>query len=505
MNNIKVNLHHYSFMLKGLPQDGISLDNIRGYLDQFSRGDMSDESGRLFSYIYESGRADLEKMKEFYLEFMNKNALDFTVFPSSLKLENDIVAMTGSLLNGDSSVVGNFTSGGTESIMLAVKTARDYFISKNGKSSTKPELIMPNTAHPAFVKAAHYFSLELKIVPVNRKTYKVEQSEVINAVTDRTAMIVGSAPSYPTGIIDSIEELGDIAGDNNLWLHVDACLGGFILPFLKLLGQDIPDFDFSVKGVNSMSVDLHKYGYTPKGASVVLYRNRDLRIHQLFTNASWPGYPIANTTLQSTRSTGPQAAAWATLNYLGVKGYRQLATKVMSARAKLMTGLKELGYETLGNPQASVVAFQNDNIDIFALADLMKNDGWYIQVQPGSEELGYAASLHMTLTAAHDDSISGFLDSLRKNTRILEEGGNSENHTDSISEFGNLSSEDLNTFTGFIAQALSGADQGDSFSMSTINRLIRTMPHDIVETLFREIVNQVFTPTFQEENTGEKP
>lgn len=485
-------------MLKGLPENGITLENIRNFLDQFSSNDMSDESGRLFSYVYESGRQDLEKMKEFYTEFMNKNALDFTVFPSALKLENDIVAMTASLLSGTSTTVGNFTSGGTESIMLAVKTARDYFLERNGDRTARPELIIPNTGHPAFVKAAHYFSLGLKIVPVERNTFRVSAEAVDEAITENTAMIVGSAPSYPTGIIDPIVELGRIAERRNVWLHVDACLGGFILPFLRKLGQNLPEFDFSVGGVSSISVDLHKYGYTPKGASIILYRNSELRKYQLFTNASWPGYPMANTTLQSTRSTGPQAAAWATMNYLGVKGYLELAGKVLSAREKLKAGLSQLGFETLGDPMTSIVAFRKDDVDLFTLADRVRDDGWYLQVQPGSEELGNAASLHMTLTAAHDESVPDFLESLRKHSDELRGSVEASATQGTEMDLSGLSGDDLDGFIDTIARSLSNEEGTGEFGMSEINRLIRTMPHELVENLFREIVNRIFTPTPEE-------
>lgn len=485
-------------MLKGLPDNGIPLEDIHDHLNRFSSRDMSDESGKLFSYVYESGRQDLERMKEFYTEFMNKNALDFTVFPSALKLENDIVAMTASLLNGDTSTVGSFTSGGTESIMLAVKAARDYFLSEKGTSSGKPELVLPNTGHPAFVKAAHYFSLKLKVVPVDNETFKVSPSEIEKAVTENTAMIVGSAPSYPTGIIDPIEDLGKIALKRDLWLHVDACLGGFILPFLRMLGQNLPKFDFSVAGVSSLSVDLHKYGYTPKGASVILYRKSDLRKYQLFTDASWPGYPMANTTLQSTRSTGPQAAAWATMNYLGVRGYRELAAKVLSARDKLVVGLSKLGFETLGTPMSSIVAFTKDELDIFTLADRMREDGWYLQVQPGSEELGNIASLHMTLTAAHNDSIPAFLSSLEKHADELGETAGPHQSAETGIDLANLPGGDLEGLLDLVTKTLSGAGETGEFGMSEINRLIRTMPHELVETLFKEIVNRVFRPTTEE-------
>lgn len=482
-------------MFKEVPERGLPLDDIGARLDEISSRDMSDDSGKLFSYVYMSGREDLEKIKEFYNAFMNKNALDFTVFPSSMVLENDVVAMTASLLNGDSSTVGTFTSGGAESILLSVKTARDYFLSKREGFTGKPEMIVPRTAHPAFPKAAQYFGLELKIAPVNKKTFKVEPEEVRKLMTENTALIVGSAPSYPIGVMDPIETLGKIAQDNDVWLHVDACLGGFILPFFRMLGQNIPKFDFEVPGVNSISIDLHKYGYTPKGASVLLYRNKELRKNQLFTSASWPGYPLANTTMQSTKSEGPLVGAWATINYLGKNGYLELARKTLSAKGMLLAGLRRLGFETLGNPDTSIVAFRHNEVDIFTLAEMLKGDGWFIQVQPGSIELDIIASLHMTLTATHEEKIPSFLESLEKNVKKLKEAGAARKTEIVPMEEKDISQDDLDHYIELISRSLTGEESSRKEGASTINRLVRSLPHEIVEDLYVDIVNEIFKPT----------
>lgn len=481
-------------MLKSIPDKGLSIDSLSSLLDDISSRDMQDDSGQLFSYVYMSGRDDLKKINEFYNAFMNKNALDFTVFPSSMVLENDIVAMTASLLNGDSSTVGTFTSGGAESILLSIKTARDHFLEKREDFKGKPEIIIPRTAHPAFVKGAQYFGLDLKTAPVDKKTFKVDPVEVKKMATDRTAMIVGSAPSYPIGVIDPIETLGDIAEENDTWLQVDACLGGYLLPFFRMHGQDLPEFDFSVKGVHSITIDLHKYGYTPKGGSVILYRNKELRKHQLFTNASWPGYPLVNTTMQSTKSEGPLVGAWATINYLGMNGYLELTRKVLSAKKKLMTGLKSLGFVTLGEPDSSIVAFRHDKLDIFTLAEMMKKDGWFLQVQPGSVELGLIASLHMTLTATHDDKVPSFLEALEKNTKkLLDMGGFPQKESaDTFKE--EITDEEWKNYVELISKALTGQGGPSETATLTINRLVRSLPQKVVEKLYVEIVNEIFKP-----------
>lgn len=484
-------------MLKAIPEKGLSIENLSRQLDEISSKDMLDDSGKLFSYVYMSGREDLKRINEFYNAFMNKNALDFTVFPSSMALENDVVAMTASLLHGDSSTVGTFTSGGAESILLSVKTARDHFLSQREGFRGKPEMIIPRTAHPAFVKGAQYFGLDLKIAPVNKETFKVEPGEVRKLVTDRTAMILGSTPSYPIGVMDPIEELGKIAEEYNLWLQVDACLGGYLLPFFRMLGQDLPDFDFKVRGVSSISIDLHKYGYTPKGASVLLYRNKELRKHQLFTNASWPGYPLANTTMQSTKSEGPLVGAWATINYLGMNGYLELTRKVLSAKEKLMAGLNKLGFRTLGEPDSSIVAFRHDHLDIFTLAEMLKKDGWFLQVQPGSVELGLIASLHMTLTATHDEKIPSFLESLEKNTSELLSKGGFPHGRNNDSYKPEISSGEWNDYVELISNALTGNGESKEAGTYTINKLVRSLPHEVVEKLYVEIVNEIFKPADQ--------
>jgi glutamate/tyrosine decarboxylase-like PLP-dependent enzyme len=491
-------------MLKELPDEGLSFEEIRKGLNEISMHDMADNKGKLFSYVYESGNKELERIREFYWQFMNKNALDFTVFPSALRLENDIVAMTASLLHGDEATVGNFTSGGTESIMLAVKSARDYHRTIKQGRTEKPEIIMPSTGHPSFVKAADFFDMTLTTIPVDKKTFKVKPQDVEKKINENTALMVGSAPSYPTGVIDPIEDLAEIAMDNGIGLHVDACIGGFILPFLKLLGEQLPEFDFQVDGVTSISADLHKYGYAPKGASVILYRSKELRIHQLFTNASWPGYPMANTTLQSTRSEGSLAASWATLNFLGMRGYLDLSRKVLIAREKLIQGLEGLGYEVLGKPETSIVAFRMDDVDIFQIAELMKINGWYLQVQPGSVEMGNVASLHMTVTAAHENSIEPFIEALRSCTEKGKKQKAKEPRKETSAASRLMSNPDeLNSLIASFSRSLSFPDEETGSQMSLINQLIRTLPHDLVEKMFKMIVNEVFTPSKDENDRGE--
>ncbi|MBW1887159.1 MAG: aspartate aminotransferase family protein, partial [Deltaproteobacteria bacterium] len=263
-----------------IPQKGIPREEIFQKLEELRSNDLDWRSGRAFGYVFDAGAEAMEVGKQAYSMFLTENALDFTVFPSLLQLENELVSMASIHVGGDEDVVGNFTSGGTESIILAVKTARDYFRAKRPDIS-EPEMILPTTAHAAFHKAAHYLDLKVVQVMVDPKTFKAEVELVRQAITPNTILLVGSAPSYAHGVVDPIRELGQLALEHDLLLHTDACMGGFLLPYFRRLGSSVPDFDFSVPGVTSLSMDLHKYAYTPKGASLVLYRNKDLRRFQI--------------------------------------------------------------------------------------------------------------------------------------------------------------------------------------------------------------------------------
>lgn len=476
-----------------IPKTSAKKEEILKKLEELSRDDLNPTSGRLFAHAYETGLKELYYIvREAYLKYLNKTMLNFTVYPSILKLENQIVSMTASLLNGDENVVGNFTYGGTESIFIAMKAARDFFFKRKGKNKT-PEVILPSTGHPAFYKSAHLLGLKLKVVSVDPSTFKVDIDEVNEEITDRTAMIVGSAPNYPYGTVDDIKGLGELSLDHDTWLHVDACIGGFVLPFFKKLGVVIPKFDFEVEGVTSLSVDLHKYGYAPKGASVILYRSKEYRLYQLYINASWPGYPLVNTTLLSSRSSGPLAASWAVLNYLGEEGYLRLARKILNAKNKLLKGLKDQGFRILGNPESSIIAFTSDNINVFLLADYMRHRGWYIQVQPGSKYLGFPPSIHLTISPIHDKLAEGFLKDLEESVKLVEKVGEPlVKKFIKLLGIGIKSPEELSKDVPSIMEALGISGKTVSGDMALINMLIRELPPDIVEYLFGLIINELF-------------
>lgn len=378
---------------------GMGEDELFARLEEYRAGDLDTKGGRTWAYVYDPGRADIDRVaKRALVEFYDENALDPTVFPSLLRLENEVVGMARDHLRGDADVVGNFTTGGTESIMMAVKAARDR-ARELRPELTNPTMVLPVTAHAAFHKAAHYFDVEAVSVPVDTSTWKADVEAMAAACDDRTILLVGSAVSYAHGVVDPIPELGRLALDRDLLLHVDGCIGGFVLPYFRRLGRQVTDFDFAVPGVTSMSMDFHKYAYCPKGASVVLYRDAALRRHQLYAKAAWTGYTVINTTFQSTKSGGALAATWAALNYVGDEGYLNIAQRTLAAVDAIRAGIDAMDdLDVMGEPESNLIAMTSDTVNVFDVVDEMRTDRWYVQPQ-----LGFAGSrenIHLSVGGA---------------------------------------------------------------------------------------------------------
>ncbi len=349
---------------------------------------------------------------EAFKMFMDKNILDFTEFRSAIRMEREVIGIAKSLMNADSEVVGTYTFGGTESIFLAVKAARDFFILNKGMPNKSPEIVMPITGHPSYDKAAEYMGLRVRRVPVDPETLEGIPEAINEAINENTAMIVGSAPNWPFGTIDPIREFAEIAEDKKIWLHVDACVGGFILPFFSKLGENIPEFDFRIPGVCSISLDPHKYAYSSIGASIVLFRKKFYKMLSQYSNLRWPGYPIVNPAVLSSRSEGPLAATWAVLHFLGEEGYIELARKILKARRKITDGLKDLGFKLLGRSSSPIIAFTSEEVDPFKLSDAMLNKGWFTLPQIAIESLNIPRSIHLTITPIHDGVEEEFLKDL---------------------------------------------------------------------------------------------
>ena len=385
-----------------LPEKGNSRDEVLKKLRSLKSGDARWHDGQMFNLIYETG-TDVEQLaREAHGLFLIENALNPMAFPSLLKMENEVVSITASLTGGTEDTVGNLTSGGTESIFMALKAARDWARDKRPEVN-HPEIVVPLTVHPAWNKAAHYLGLKIVMTPVDGN-FRANVGAVKSAITANTIILGGSAVSYPHGVIDPIEDLGRLAADNHLWLHVDACLGGWILPFVRQLGYDIPPYGFDVSGVSSISADVHKYAYTPKGVSAVMYRNEELRRYQIFAYADWPGGVYATPCLAGARPGGNIAAAWAVLQYLGRQGFLELAQKAKLATEKLIDGVNDLPQlYVLGDPPATVFAIGSHDINIFELGIRMKEHGWHIDFQH------LPPSIHMTVSPIHLTIVDRFL------------------------------------------------------------------------------------------------
>jgi glutamate/tyrosine decarboxylase-like PLP-dependent enzyme len=364
-----------------IPQQGLSKQEILNTLQAFKSRDMDWKAGKVWCYVYNPGEDPADVTRQAYLSFLSENGLDPTVFPSMLKLETEVVRAVIHLLRGDSNAVGHLTTGGTESIMLAVKTARD--MARATKPYIRePEMVLPKTAHAAFHKATHYLSVKPVLVDIDPQTFKLRAEDMRAAITPNTILLVASAPNYSQGVIDPIVEIGRIAQEKNLLFHVDACVGGMHLSFMRKLGYDVPDFDFTVPGVTSISTDLHKYGYAAKGCSVIMYRSKDIRKYQIFACTDTTAYTLINPTVLSTKSGGPMAGAWAILNFLGEEGYKKIIKEVQEATRKLIDGINAIeGLQVLGEPAMCMFSFKSDVINVYQLADEMNKRGWYLQGQ----------------------------------------------------------------------------------------------------------------------------
>ncbi len=371
-------------------EDSRSIDDVVAELQAIAVKDGEWGFGRAFTYVFDG--PDLGALTtEAMCLFSGSNGLDPTAFPSFVRFENDLVAFARSILSGDDQVVGSVTSGGTESIILATKAARDALRATGVQG--RFNIVLPITGHAAFHKAAAYLDLDVRATAVD-EGFRAVPEAVADAIDERTALVVASAPSYTHGVVDPVAEVGRVAKETGRWFHVDACVGGMVLPFL----DDVPDFDFSIDAVDSISMDLHKYGYTPKGASLVLYRTPELRAYQYFATASWTGYPVANPTIQSTRSGASLAAAWAAVQHLGTAGYRRLATESWQATQILLEAIRSATtMDVVTDPDSPLCAVTS--ADVFTHAHAMKERGWMIGVTPSFGPS--PAHMHFTITAAH--------------------------------------------------------------------------------------------------------
>ncbi len=406
-----------------LPDNGISGNELLKEMELISKDDVEWKDGKVWSLVYHASDEHTELLKKSYNMFFSKNALSPLAFPSLKKFETEVVSMAIDLFGGDRKCCGSMTSGGTESIVMAVKTYRDWARDKF-PDIKNPEMLLPSSAHPAFYKGADYFDVKAIKVPVDKNTHRADVKAMEKAINKNTILIVGSACDFPRGVVDPIPELAAIAQDRGIGMHVDSCLGGFMLPFVKKLGYEVPKFDFSIPGVTSMSADVHKYGYGAKGASTILYRTDKIWKYQFSVYTDWSGGVYISTTMRGTRPGGAMAAAWVAMKTLGINGYLKLAKIVMDATKKLIEGINRFPeLYIIGKPVMSVFSFTSDDINIFQLGDVLDEKGWHL------DRIQFPSALHMMVNPHHADVVDDFLkdlrdavDEVRKNPEKVSEG-----------------------------------------------------------------------------------
>lgn len=384
-----------------LPAHGLSAAEVAAALQQIRADDPPVHGGRVMAYVYDAGDSEATgSALEALAAFGEVNALDPTTFPSVARLENDLVGWGLDMMQAPADAAGLVSSGGTESCILAVLAARERWAASHPQG--RPAMLVADTVHSAFHKAAHLLGIDVHTVPVDRSTLRMTSESVRAALADlgdRAALVVASAPSYAHGVVDDVPGIAQAAQEHGIPCHVDSCIGGVTLAYARLNGDDVPAMDFSVQGVSSISLDLHKYGFAPKGVSLLLFRDAAYRLGTYFAFSAWPGYPVVNTTLQSTKSAGPMAAAWAMSRVLGDDGYRSVVRDAREATVRLAAAIEEIpGLRVVGEPDTTLIAIGSEadrQIDPFRLADAMRRRGWSLQPQPSCADL--PRTLHLTV------------------------------------------------------------------------------------------------------------
>jgi sphinganine-1-phosphate aldolase len=378
-----------------LPASGRPVDEVVADLVSMRDRDVRWREGRTFGLVYDGG-ADVHEVASQAADlYLHENALNMRAFPSLAAIQRDVVEWTAALLHGPASAAGFLTSGGTESIQCAVLAARERGRTERGVE--RGEIVVAESAHAAFHKSAHLFAMPIHSVPV-RSDFTADVDAMADAVNERTVLVVGSAPQYPQGVVDPIPAIAELAASVGANCHVDACMGGFVLPFAEMLGRDVPPWDFRVDGVHSISADVHKLGYAPKGVSVIVHRTKELRQHQTWVFDQWLGGMYGSPNLQGSRSGAPMAAAWAVMQHLGITGYLELTRAALTAADRMRGAVAGTdGLRVVGDGRFHLVACTADPtssspIDVFALGDALAARGWYHDRQ------GPPDSLHSTVS-----------------------------------------------------------------------------------------------------------
>jgi glutamate/tyrosine decarboxylase-like PLP-dependent enzyme len=468
----------------------VSASDILARLDDLRAADAPTHGGRVLSYVYDSGLAELDELAASAMRRVQPvNGLDPTTFSSVAVMESEVVGFARSLLGGDDDVVGSVTTGGTESCLLAVKTARD-----NWTGERMPRLLAPVTVHAAFHKAAEYFGLTLDLVPVDADG-TVSARALIDRMGPDVAIVVVSAPSYPFAVLDPVAEVAAAALARGISCHVDACIGGLVLPFWP----DLPAWDLRVPGVTSISADLHKFGYAPKGASVLLHRGRDRQRSQYFATTQWPGYPVINPTMLGSKSAGPLAAAWAIVQALGIPGFTSLAESCRRSTDALVALIGSIeGLRVVGTPVGPLLAVATDTsvpsgnqVDPHHWADEARSLGWFIQQQPGltqSDGSHLPHTTHLTITPVTEGILPQLSEALVASADLARGIPRAAAEVPPLD--GELDSDSAWT----LLQGLGIGAGGLPARMAPLLALIEALPAPVVERLLTELLARVVEP-----------
>ena len=478
-------------------------DAILARLADLRAADAPTQGGRVLSYVYDSGMAALDDLAARAIRAMQPvNGLDPTTFTSVAVMEREVIGFARELLHGDESVVGTVTTGGTESCLLAVKTARDLWSGEG-----RPRLLAPVTVHAAFQKAAHYFGLELDLVPVGPDG-RARAEDLIARFGPDVALVVVSAPSYPHAALDPVTAVARAAAELGIPCHVDACIGGWVLPFWS----ELPAWDFSVPGVTSISADVHKYGYSPKGASVLLQRGRDRQRAQYFSTTRWPGYPVINPTMLGSKSAGPLAASWAIIQALGFDGFAELAASTERSTRELVALVNAIpGLVVVGEPVGPLFAVATDasapsaeQVDPHHWADRVRAHGWQLQLQPSlaqSDGTLLPHTTHLTITPVTEqvlEPLSAALvaaaDEVRGIPAVTAEQVLSSLPPEVVAGLSNPGPLDSDTAWGILRQVGLGGESELPESLAPLLALISAIPAPLAERLLTELLARLVEP-----------
>jgi sphinganine-1-phosphate aldolase len=393
-----------------LPQHGRDTQSILADLTAKRVDDVRWQDGRTFGLVFDGGPDVHEVAERAATAFLHENALNMRAFPSLAAIQSEVVGWTSGLLHGPDSAAGFLTSGGTESIQCAVLAARER--GRAERDVRRGEIVVAESAHAAFHKSAHLYDMPIHTAPV-LDDWTADVEAMRELVNERTVLVVGSAPQFPQGVVDPIPAIAQLAASVDANCHVDACMGGFVLPFVEMLGRDVPPWDFRVPGVHSVSADVHKLGYAPKGASVILYRSKHLRRFQTWIFDGWLGGMYGSPNLQGSRSGLPMAAAWAVMQHLGVDGYVELTSRTLDCADRIRDAVTATdGIRLLGDGRFHLIAIASDPtsdhpVDVFALHDALTRQGWYLDRQ------GPPDSIHLTVSNGNAATVEEFLGDLR--------------------------------------------------------------------------------------------